>query len=185
MINDELKQIGLRLKGLRDALELTQEDFAASCTIPLADYAEYEAGRRDFSISLLKKIASKYNVDLTTLMFDEEPRMNSYSLTRSEKGLEIKRVEDYKYQALASGFANRKADVFVVTVEPKSEETPIHLSNHPGQEFNLVFEGRLLIEINGKELILEKGDSLYFDPRLPHGMKALDGKPVKFLAVIV
>lgn len=184
-MTDELKQIGLRLKGLRDALELTQEEFAASCGISVDDYIEYEAGKRDFSISFLKEIAVKYKIDLTTLMFDEEPRMSSYALTRRDKGLVIKRVEDYHYQALASGFTNRKADVFVVTVEPKPEDFPIHLSQHTGQEFNLVIEGRLLIRINGKDLILEKGDSLYFDPGLPHGMKALDGKSVKFLAMIV
>jgi len=184
-MTDELKQIGLRLKGLRDALELTQEEFAASCDIPLDDYIEYEAGERDFSVSFLKKIALKYNIDVTTLMFDEEPRMSSYSITRKDQGLEIKRVEAYKYQALASGFTNRKADIFIVTVEPKPEDTSIHLSQHPGQEFNLIIEGRLLIRLNGKDLILEKGDSLYFDPGLPHGMKALDGKAVKFLAIIV
>lgn len=184
-MNEELKQIGLRLKGLRDAMDLSKKEFAASCDIPLEDYIKYEAGEKDFSISMLKNIATKYNVDITTLMFDEEPRMSCYALTRREKGLEIKRVEDYQYQALASGFTNRKADVFVVTVQPKSDDTPIHLSSHPGQEFNLVFKGRLLIRINGKDLILEKGDSLYFDPSLPHGMKALDGKPVKFLAVVV
>lgn len=184
-MNEELKQIGLRLKGLRDALDLSKEEFAASCEIPVQDYIEYEKGNKDFSISLLKRIATQYKVDLTTLMFDEEPRMNSYALTRREKGLEIKRVEEYHYQALASGFTNRKADVFVVTVQPKDNITPIHLSSHNGQEFNLVIKGRLLIQINGKDLILEKGDSLYFDPSLPHGMKALDGKPAKFLTVIV
>ena len=39
--------------------------------------------------------------------------------------------------------------------------------------------------VGGKELILEAGDSIYFDSALPHGMKALDGKPVRFLAIIM
>ncbi|MDU1903676.1 MAG: XRE family transcriptional regulator [Dysgonomonas sp.] len=184
-MNEELKQIGLRLKGLRDALELSKEEFASSCDIPVEDYIQYETGEKDFSISLLKRIASQYKVDLTTLMFDEEPRMSSYALTRKEKGLEIKRVEDYQYQALASGFTNRKADIFMVTVQPKPDSTPIHQSQHSGQEFCIVIKGRLLIQINGKDLVLEKGDSLYFDPSLPHGMKAMDSKPAKFLTVIV
>jgi transcriptional regulator with XRE-family HTH domain len=184
-MNEETKQISLRVKGLRDALELTQEEFAAACEVDLADYIKYEAGEKEFSISLLKRIASQYNVDLTTLMFDEEPRMSSYSLTRREKGLEVKRVDDYQYQALASGFTNRKADIFMVTVKPSPDDAPIHLSRHPGQEFNIVIKGRLLIQINGKDLILEKGDSLYFDPTMPHGMKALDGKIAKFLVVII
>lgn len=184
-MNEDLRQIGLRLKGLRDAVGLSKEEFAESCCIPIKDYDKYEAGEKDFAISMLKRIASKYNIDLNTLIFDEESRMNSYALTRREKGLEIKRVEDYKYQALASGFTNRKADIFYVTVEPKDDDTPIHMSTHTGQEFALVIKGRLLIQINGKDLILERGDSLYFDPSLKHGMKALDGKSVKFLTVIV
>ena len=32
---------------------------------------------------------------------------------------------------------------------------------------------------------LEKGDSIYFNSELPHGMKALDGEKVSFLAVIL
>ena len=43
----------------------------------------------------------------------------------------------------------------------------------------------MLVNIEGKGLILNEGDSLYFNAKLPHGMKALDGKPVRFLAVIM
>jgi len=42
-----------------------------------------------------------------------------------------------------------------------------------------------LIGLNGKEIVLNTGDSLYFDSGLPHGMKALDGKTVRFLAIIM
>jgi quercetin dioxygenase-like cupin family protein len=42
-----------------------------------------------------------------------------------------------------------------------------------------------MLNINGKNLILNEGDSIYFDSSLPHGMKALNEKPVKFLAVIL
>lgn len=182
---DELAQIGLRLKGLRDALDLSQDEFASSCNIPVGEYKEYENGKKDLTIRTLKTIANKYNIDINTLMFDDEPRMSSYFLTRKEKGLAIKRVEDYEYTALASGFANRKADIFIVTVEPKPETYELHESSHAGQEFNLVLEGKLLIRINGKDLVLDEGDSLYYDSKSIHGMKAMDGKRVKFLAVVL
>ena len=42
-----------------------------------------------------------------------------------------------------------------------------------------------MLKIAGKEIILNEGDSIYFDAQRPHGMKALDGKPVKFLAIIM
>lgn len=184
-MNHEFKQIAQRLIGLRDAVDMSAEEFAASCGIPLDEYLEYESGDKDLSISILKKIASRYNIDVNTLMFDDEPKMKSYFLTRKGKGLAVKRVEAYKYQTLAGGFNNRKADVFEVTVEPKPEAQEMHFSSHTGQEFNLVLEGRMLLRINNKDLILEQGDSIYFDSDLPHGMKALDGKRVVFIAVVL
>lgn len=184
-MNHEFTQIAQRLIGLREAVDMTVEEFAASCDIPLKEYLEYESGNKDLSISVLKKIASTYNIDVNTLMFDDEPKMKSYFLTRKGKGFAVKRVEAYKYQTLAGGFHNRKADIFEVTVEPKAEPHDMHFSTHTGQEFNLVLEGRMLLKINNKELILEEGDSIYFDSELPHGMKALDGKRVVFIAVVL
>ncbi|GAB6012111.1 helix-turn-helix domain-containing protein [Viscerimonas tarda] len=184
-MGNELKQIGLRLKGLRDSLDLSPEEFAQSCDISVEELRKYEDGKKELSVGLLQRIAKKYNIDITTLMFDDEPHMNSYFITRKNKGAAIKRVEEYKYEALAAGFNGRKADIFVVTVEPKPETTPLHLSVHNGQEFNLILEGKMLVQINGKDIILEEGDSLYFDSSQKHGMKALDDKRVKFLVIIL
>lgn len=184
-MNEDMIQIGQRLKGLREALDMTPEEFAASCDIAPEEYLEYETGKKDLTISMLKGIALKHNMDVSVLMFDDEPRMSSYFLTRKGKGLTINRVESYAYQTLAGGFHNRKADIFEVTVEPKDANEPIHHSRHTGQEFNLVLEGRMLLQINGKDLILNEGDSIYFDSSLPHGMKALDDKKVRFIAVVL
>lgn len=183
-MNDPIKQIAERLRGLREVLELTTEDFARECEIPLEAYLHAESGEYDISVSMLQKIARTYNVALDALMFGEEPRMNSYFVTRAGKGISIERRQAYKYQSLASGFRNRVADPFIVTVEPKGD-TPVCCNSHNGQEFNLVLEGRMLINIDGKEVILNEGDSIYFNAKLPHGMKALDNKTVRFLAVIM
>lgn len=184
-MSEDVKQIGQRLKGLREALDMTPEDFANSCNISPAEYLKYESGDKDLTISVLKGIASVHKVDVSVLMFDDEPRMSSYFLTRKGNGLAVNRVSDYSYQTLAGGFNNRKAEIFEVTVEPKGDDVLIHHSIHSGQEFNLVLEGRMLLQINGKDLILEEGDSIYFDSALPHGMKALDEKKVRFLVVVL
>jgi len=136
-------------------------------------------------VSLLQKIGRRYDVPLDALMFGEEPRMNSYFVTRAGKGTSIERTKAYKYEALAGGFSHRKADPFIVTVEAKEEDVPMHYNTHPGQEFNLVLEGEMLLSIGGKELTLHPGDSIYFNSELPHGMKAVGGKHVRFLAVIL
>lgn len=184
-MSEVIKQIGLRLQGLRESLDMTREAFAASCGIPIQDYIDYENGEKDMTISIMKTISEKFNIDTSILMFDGEPKMSSYFLTRKGKGLSINRVETYKYQTLAGGFNNRKAEIFEVVIEPKVADLPLHTSNHGGQEFNLVLEGRMRFYIDKKELILNAGDSIYFDASKPHGMQPMDGKSVKFLAIIL
>lgn len=184
-MEDQIRQIAERLRGLREVLELTAEDIARDCEISAEEYRLAETGDHDISVSMLQKVARRYGIALDALMFGEEPKMSSYFLTRAGKGVSIERTKAYKYQSLAAGFMNRHADPFIVTVEPKPDDAPVYYNSHNGQEFNYVLEGRLLLSINGKDLILNEGDSLYFNSKLPHGMKALDGKTVRFLAVIM
>ena len=184
-MNEQFKQIGQRLAGLREVVEASVADFANAAGVSEAEYLKIEAGNSDISVSVLHNISEKYKVDLSTLMFGDEPRVNSYSVTRKGMGAAVERSKAYKYQALGAGFIGRKADPFVVTVEPKPDSTPISLNTHTGQEFNLILEGRMLLHINGNELVMEPGDSIYFDAQCPHGMKALDGKKVEFLAIII
>jgi transcriptional regulator with XRE-family HTH domain len=184
MINDQIKLIATRIRGLREDLDMSQERMAEICGVSLSEYLLLENGERDIPVSVLHNISQQCNVEMTTLLFGEEPHLKTYYLTRKGKGTAMDRTKAYKYQSLAAGFIDRKADPFIVTVEP-NDDAPIHLNSHNGQEFNMVLEGSLLISINGKELILNEGDSIYFDATKLHGMKALNGEPVRFLALII
>ena len=184
-MEEQIIQIAERLRGLRDALDLSIDELIGECGISREEYEKAENGSADISVGMLQKIARQYNLPLDTLMFGEEPKMSTYFLTRAGKGTSIERTKAYKYQALAAGFRDRIADPFIVTIEPKPTETPIHLNTHAGQEFNLVLEGRVEIHIGEKSLILGVGDSIYFNAQLPHGMRALDEKPMKMLAIIM
>jgi len=182
-MEEQIKQIANRIKGLRDSLDITVEEMAGRCKRTSDEIRLYESGETDIPMSFLFEVAQNFNVDTSTLISGEEPRMTSYFLTRLGKGKSVKRNNAYKYQALASGYKLPKAEPFEVTVEPNDEA--MHLNSHEGEEFNYVLEGRLLLQINDKDLILNPGDSLYFDSSNRHGMKALDNRPVKFLAIIL
>jgi transcriptional regulator with XRE-family HTH domain len=184
-MNEQIMQIAERLAGLRDALDITAEEMSKACNLEVDEYLRLESGKADISVSILHRIAQAYHVELTTLMFGDEPRMNTYFVTRKGKGVAVERTKAYKYQSLAAGFSGRKADPFLVTVHPKPDNEPVYLNTHTGQEYNLVLEGCMLLHINGKDLTLNEGDSIYFNSELPHGMKALNGGKVRFLAIIL
>ena len=185
MIDEQLRQIGERLRGLRDALDISMQEVADTCGIPLEKYEKIENGEVDITISNLMKIANKYGVSVDALMFAEEPKMRAYSVVRRGQGMSVERTKAYKYQSLTSGFSGRKTDVFIVTIEPKPGARSIYKNTHAGQEFNLILEGAMELYFNGKTIVLEEGDSIYFDSSKPHGMKAIGDKPVKLLAFTV
>lgn len=184
-MNQQIKQIAERLRGLRDAVELSPEEMAQRTGITAAEYEQYESGTSDIPMSFLFEVAKAFHLELSSLISGDDAHMAAYFVTRKGQGTAVERTKAYKYQALALGFKNAKAEPFIVTVEPKPDDTPLTLNTHNTQEFNLVTQGRMLLQIAGKDLILEEGDSIYFDASKPHGMKALDGQRVKFLAVII
>jgi transcriptional regulator with XRE-family HTH domain len=183
-MEEQIRQIAERLKGLRDVLNISVEDAAKTCSIEVERYLDYESGKYDIPVSVLHNMSQKYGVELTVLLTGDDPHMRSYSLTRKNQGVEVERRSAYKYQSLAHSFINRKAEPFLVKVDAKTEGTECCMNSHPGQEFDYILKGRLNFNFDGKEMILEEGDSVYFDSGLPHGMLALDGKECQFLAFI-
>ena len=182
-MNTQIKQIAERLRGLRDALDLSTEEVASKCGVSQVDYEKYESGNSDIPMSFICEVAQAFDVETTALISGDDPHSLAYFVTRKGTGLSVERSKAYKYQSLANGFRNAKADTFEVTVEPNNH--PFNLNSHSGQEFNLILEGTMQLQIAGNDITLYEGDSIYFDANKPHGMKALNGKKVKFLAVII
>ncbi|MDD4193477.1 MAG: XRE family transcriptional regulator [Mangrovibacterium sp.] len=183
-MNIKIQEIAERLRGFRDALDLSQEACAEACGVSLSQYQEYESGRSDIPVTFLYRFSTACNLEFAALLTGDMPRMTSYSLTRRGTGIAVERRKEYRYQALNESFIQKKAQPFIVTVGPDQAGKSFPLYQHEGQEFNLVLKGRLLIRLKDRELILEEGDSLWFNSGLPHGMKALDGKGAEFLAMI-
>lgn len=183
-MEEAIRQIGERLRGLREVLEVSVDDMAELCGITVEQYEKMENGESELSVSNLQKISRKYGMPLDVLMFGEEPHMSSYFLTRKGQGMSVERRKAYKYQSLAGGFRGRKAEPFIVVVEPKADPVHEEMNSHPGQEFNMVLEGSMELTVGNKTLTLNEGDSIYFDSTQPHAMRALGDRTVKFFAVI-
>lgn len=184
-MSEQIKLIAMRIKDLREISGLSIQTLAKELNIPVDTYVEYESGNADIPVSFLYKISAKFNVELSAILTGEDPRLHNYCVVRKNKGMSVDRRKEYKYQSLAYNFINKKAEPFLVTVDPELENSEVHYNQHPGQEFNYVIEGTLKVMINGYEVILNEGDSLYFDSGMKHGMKALNDKQAKFIAVIM
>jgi transcriptional regulator with XRE-family HTH domain len=185
VMQEEMKQIAERLKGLRDAFNTGAETLAKAVEIPIETYKQYEAGKADIPVGALYRIAGYFKVELSSILTGVDPKLHHYCLVRKDGGVSVDRRTDYRYQNLAFNFAHKKAEPFLVTVEPSDDKKTVPVNAHPGQEFDYCLEGAMEISINGHAVTLGEGDSVFFDSSLPHGMKALAGKRARFLAMIM
>ena len=135
-------------------MDVSVEEAAGVCGVSIDQYKAYESGTVDIPVGVLQSMAKKYDIDLGVLISGKEPHMHSYCLTKKGKGLSVERRSDYKYEALASGFINRKSDPFIVTVpfNPKAEP---HFNAHPGHEFVYMIEGKMELTVDGKTMKVE------------------------------
>ena len=178
------RDIAARIRELRDSSGETIESAAGQLGITPELLQDYESGAADVPISALYEIAGLFHVDLTDLITGKSPNLQRFCVVRDGKGPEIERYPGYRFQSLAFGFANRRFEPLLVTLDP--EKNPdIKLVTHPGQEFNLVLSGRVRVILGGQAVDLAHGDSIFFDPTLPHGQLALDESPASFLTIIL
>ncbi len=181
----EIKQIAHRIKDLRDIYSLSAESISNELEIPLGDYLNYESGNYDIPIGILYKIADKFQIELTALLTGDNPRLHVYSIVRKNLGLIIERHKKYKYENLAYNFIDKKAETFMVTVDPEPDNSTVTYSSHQGQEFNYIIEGSIKLLIDNYEITLQEGDSVYFNSDYNHSYKALNNFKARFIAVII
>ena len=179
-MSEQIEQISARIRELRDILEYSPETVAEKLAIDPAQYAKYETGESDIPIGVLYGLAAMFGVDPTVLLTGDAPRMDDYTLVRKGHGIKVERYAGYAFSALAFNFKNRDMDPMIVTL---SRSEAAELVTHAGQEFNYVLEGRVTIVVGRREFTLEPGDSMYFNPMLPHGQRAVTPE-AKFLTVI-
>ena len=181
-MSEDRALVAQRIKGLREAAEMTAESVAAATGLTAESYLRYESGAADAPVSFLSQLAALYKVEVTALLTGGDAHARTFHVTRRGTGPTIERRCMYHYEALGANFAGKRVEPFIVTVEPTLAQT--HLNTHPGQEFNYVISGTLLVTVGNNTLTLEAGDSIYYDATVPHGMRAGGDAPATFLAII-
>jgi len=182
--NESVKEIAARVRALREIEEISAETLAKELGFDPVEYTAWESAQKDFPVGVLVEIASRFKVDLSELISGATSKLKTFCVTRSGQAPEVTRRPMYRYWNLAYNFHRKKGEPFVVEAAPETENKPININSHPGQELNYVLEGRLLISISGHDIELGPGDCVYYDSSEPHGMKAIGGKAARFLAIV-
>lgn len=182
-----IAEIAERIGAMRDLCGFTCEEMAETLDITAEEYEEYEAGKRDFSFTFLYKCADKFGIDMIELLTGENPHLSECTVVRGGNGLPIKRRAGFEYYHLAAAFKNKLSEPFIVIApyDASNADAPLATSTHVGQEFDLVLSGSLRFVHDGRETVLEAGDSVYYNSGKPHGMAAVSKGGCRFLAIVM
>ena len=179
---NDYNEIGARLRELREVSDYTIEDLAAELNLSPEVYASYEANGKDVPISVIYEISRKFKVDFTEIVTGQSAKLETYHLIRRGGGKVVNRNPEYHFEDLAYRYANKIMQPLLVTLEPTDEVAK--LITHSGQEFNLVLEGTVVVTLGDKEITMTAGDSIYFNPTIPHGQHCGGDVKARFLTVI-
>ncbi len=186
-LKHQLCEVAQRIRTLREIMGISPEEMAQKTGVTTENYLKYESGEMDFSFTFIYKCANNLNVDPTDLIKGESPTLSNYNLTRSGEGLPITRRAGFKYFNMAPLFKQKTAEPFMVEMPYNAADvdSPIKLSTHEGQEFDVVISGRMKVQIGNHTEVLGPGDSIYYNSSAPHGMIALDPEGTKFYAIVL
>ena len=176
----EIDALGRRIQTRRSERGVTLDVMSERTGFSKGYLSRIENGKKTPPLDTLARIARALGTDVNTLLSDELSASSQsepfFSVVRSAGRQRVVRPESafgYDYQRLAEGNAPMLMQPFLMTVPPEIDKHVFF--EHEGQEFMHVLQGRIEWQVGHERIVLETGDSLYLDSRIPHRVRSLDG----------
>jgi transcriptional regulator with XRE-family HTH domain len=174
------RQLGGAIRRRRHAASLTLATVSERAGISVSMLSQVERGLLDPSLDTLRNIADALGTAPFRLLAEEVPVAGV--VRRRERRLLVNEAGNSTAELLSPSAEG----AFAITVwELQPGESRLSDPRaHPGEEANLLLEGRARLEIGDELVDLVAGDCVTFDQRPPHRVTAMGGAPAVVLAVV-
>ena len=187
-IEDNLRpyQIGPKLRALRLKKSMGLVELGKHTGLSPALLSKLERDKLYPTLPTLLRIALVFNVGLDYFFTDERKR-HVVSVVKKEERIKLPDhpgTEDtaYYFESLDFKCNERRTNSYLAEFEPIAEEK-LKPHQHPGSEFLHVMKGRLGLRIGMDDYELDAGDSIYFDPSVPHTYRRVGKQPCQAMIV--
>jgi mannose-6-phosphate isomerase-like protein (cupin superfamily) len=133
----------------------------------------------------LGKIAKALDTEVSFLIADrssEVPENTNICIVRKNERKEVVSrgtFYGYHYESLAYKKIGKSMEPYIL--EPAFNERAIF--SHDGEEFMYILEGTHEFVYGKNRYILKRGDSVYYDSKIPHSGRSIGRKKAKILIV--
>jgi transcriptional regulator with XRE-family HTH domain len=190
-IKEQVKElrIGFKIRRLRQERRMTLQDLAEQTGLSKPLLSQVENEQVTPPLATLLRIARAFKVELPTF-FQEEGDVQKCVLVRASDHQSHARrirpgdvVPPYLYRSLAAGKRHRHLEPFLVEFDVRQWQDEL-LVSHAGEEFLYLLDGRLEFHYGDQVMIMEAGDSVYYEASEPHGYLVLNEERPRAVAVL-
>ena len=158
-----IKDIGKKIRNLRTAAELTQDELARRAGLTDGFISQIERRRTSISIDSLKMILDALNVSLAEFFREEKPKRVVFG---KDDQVELEEGGTGRLLLLVPGATNRNLEPALLEMEPDtttSVRTPFQ-----GDVFGYVLKGRIQLKYGSETYRVLTGESFYFTADREH-----------------
>ncbi len=190
-IREEVKGllIGLKIRRLRQERRMTLQNLAEATGLSKPLLSQIENDQVIPPLATLLRISKALKVGLQTF-FQEQDGAEKCVLVRAGESRRMdwrasrsKGRSPYNYHSLAYGKKHRSLEPFLIEFEVRPWQEDL-LETHEGEEFIFLLTGKLEFHYGDQVMILDPGDSIYYDSKELHGFVAIAPSPVRAVAVV-
>lgn len=167
--------IGIRIKRLRQQLNLSQAELADRCELTKGYISQLENDLTSPSISTLCDILSALGTDLSEFFKKEEDKKIVFGaddfIEKHENGMLLKWI-------IPNAQKNEMEPVLVELLSGASTSVDFP---HEGEEFGFVLEGKICITLGKDKYICKKGETFYYTANKSHAVSNIGKNIAKFL----
>jgi transcriptional regulator with XRE-family HTH domain len=159
-------EVGLRIHRLRTERHLTLKDLAARSGLTQSFLSQVERNLTSPSVASLRKVAQAFGVPLTALFNGPQTPEN-----RVVRRAERRQLLDPRYQwrdYLLTPNLQGKLQVILSVIHPGGGSGDEPYAHDSDEECVIVLRGRLEFWVGADQYLLEEGDSIVFESRIPH-----------------
>ena len=167
----DMNTIGQQLHDARTALGLSVQELAEISDISTGMISQIERGLANPSINTISKLAAALGLQLG-IFFEPRPQTDKELVVRKNERRRIGIPDpNFVYELLVPDL---KRTLEFVWVESAPGSTTEHAPfQHEGEECGLVLQGTLEVHLGNDVFVLEAGDSIIFNSRIPHWYRNL------------
>ena len=153
-----------RLRSLRQTLGLSLDELAALTNLSPSTISRVETGRRTISLDVLVPLANALHVDLDSLLD-----------VRSDDDVVIRPVPTSSGKRTTWMLSRPTGNTIAIKLRLEPTKKTPEQRVHPGHDWLFVTEGRVLLALGDREIVVEAGEAAEFATMTPHACSALDG----------